>query len=147
MTGGLDPILLAGTARCTWCDREAYPVDAVWLTGEQLLATFAQPHGGDCRGPRAWTVIIDITAAAGHAFSHAPRDNGRRARDYYRRHSCRSCGALAYARYCDVCRCQARTTRGCRCANRARPGGFCGVHLPAAGLAGAVTQPERGKTR
>src|SRR5882724_3016161 len=107
-----DPILLAGAVRCALCDLEAYPVDAAWLTGEQLLAAFTQPHRADCRGPRAWTMVMDITAGPGQVFSHAPRDNARRARDYYRQHSCRACGALTGARYCAACRCQAQTARG-----------------------------------
>jgi hypothetical protein len=127
-----DPILLAGAVRCAGCGRMAYPVDAAWLTDQLMLVTFAQPHRAECRGPRAWIMIMDITMASGQVFTHAPTGNARRAREYYKRNSCRACGILTGARYCAACRCQAQTARGRRCVNRAGPGGFCGVH-PAVG--------------
>jgi hypothetical protein len=123
-----DAILLAGAVRCAWCGREAYPVDATWVTSELVLATFTQPHRTECRGPRAWTIIMDITTDPGQAFMHAPADNARRAREYYRQHSCRACGALAEGRYCDAHRCQGQTLQDRRCTRRAAADGVCGQH-------------------
>lgn len=139
-----DAILLIGAVRCAWCGREAYPTEAIWLTGELALATFAQPHRAECRGPRTWSVIMDTTAGPGQAFSHAPADNARRARQHYKRNSCRGCGTLAAARYCGACRCQAQTTQRRRCANRAGPEGFCAVHTAAAERPDAIpdNQPQ-----
>lgn len=142
-----DPILQASRMSCTGCGREAYPVDAAWLTGDLVLATFTQPHGADCRGPRAWTVIIDTADDHGQTFALAPAGNARRARDYYRQHSCRACGTLTGARYCAACRCQAQTTRGRRCANRAGPGGYCANHLTATGPGAAAASARPGRRR
>jgi hypothetical protein len=124
----VDPLLQARIWCCADCGADAYPTDADWLTGELLLATFSQPHRGDCRSPRTWSAIVSDVARDGASMPYAPGKNSQLARAYYRRNSCRACGALAHDRYCDACRCEATTTRGRRCANRRGRDGSCGRH-------------------
>jgi hypothetical protein len=127
---GPDPYLEARTWSCGRCGGEAWPTDAAWLTGQLVLATFAQAHRGGCRAPRVWAILIDAEAAAPSSFPYPPADNSRRAREHYLRRPCRACGALGTARYCDACRCTGINGRSKRCANKAGPGGCCTFHSP-----------------
>jgi hypothetical protein len=126
-----DPYLCAVPWTCTGCGAKAYAIDASWLTEELVLATYSQPHRGQCPGPRAFVAVVNplalVITRSGYML-FPPTRNARRAREYYRQHSCKACGALAQARYCGGCRCQDTTLRGRRCANRAGPAGTCGRH-------------------
>lgn len=127
-----DPYLCAMMWSCAWCGAEAYATDASWLAGDLVLATYAQPHRGECRGLRTWSAIVDpVSAVLGRqlvTMKSPPTKNARLVREYYRHHSCKACGVLAAARYCDSCRCRETTKQGRRCANRARTGGLCCGH-------------------
>jgi len=121
-----DPFLQAGIYRC-YCGGEAYPADAAWVTEDLVLVTFTQNHRSECRELRTWTALIDTGDELG-TTPRPPTGNGRRARDYYRQHSCRACGVLTAARYCDAHRCQAQTASARRCPNPAGADGLCGTH-------------------
>jgi hypothetical protein len=141
---GSDPYIQARVWSCGRCGGEAWPTNAAWLTGQLVVASFAQRHRGDCRAPRAWAIIIDTGAADHQSFPYPPAGNGRQAREHYRRRSCRACGALAVARYCDACRCTAPNAKSKRCANKAGPGGTCAVHGGAGWAGSAVTETRQG---
>jgi len=38
-----DPILAAGAVSCHTCRRRGWPIDALWISGDQLLVTYAPP--------------------------------------------------------------------------------------------------------
>jgi hypothetical protein len=81
-----DPLVLAGFVSCPRCGRVAYPVDAAWLDGRLVLASFppACPHTravvwlgnpADLRRQRArWCHVR--TRATGDPCRNRSRDGG-----------------------------------------------------------------------
>lgn len=53
-----DPILRAGVARCTRCSRIVFPVDAGWLPGGLILASYPAV----CTHARGTVMIVDPAA-------------------------------------------------------------------------------------
>jgi hypothetical protein len=105
-----DPIL-AAPFRCG-CDAKAYPVDAEWIGGPLILATFEQDCG--CTWNGRWTAVI-TAGQAGEMFP-APRGNALRAWQYYQGRNMHQCAATA-------------KTTGRRCTKTVKePGGRCRVH-------------------
>ena len=108
-----DPILVA-TFICG-CGAKAYPVDAEWIGGALVLATYEQDCG--CAWTGRWTAVV--TAGQDGSMSAPPRDNALRA---WRHYQDQDRGAL------HQCAATAKTT-GRRCANTVKePGGRCRVH-------------------
>jgi hypothetical protein len=105
-----DPIL-AGPFRCG-CGAEAYPVDAEWIGGALVLATFEQVCR--CAWSGRWTAVVTV-GEDGSMFP-PPRGNALRAWRYYQGRNMHQCAATA-------------KTTGRRCAKTVKePGGLCRVH-------------------
>ena len=106
-----DPIL-AGPF-CCGSGVTAWPVDAEWLGGPLILATFEQDCG--CAWSGRWTAVV--TAGEDGSMFPPPRGNALRAwRHYQGRDMLHQCAATV-------------KTTGRRCANTVKePGGRCRVH-------------------
>ena len=103
-----DPILRAGYARCTRCDRINFPVEAEWLTDDLLLAIYPPVCGHATRG-----VMVVVTPGA-----LPERDPGFDLERYF-----------ALDLYLPGRRCAGSTRSGRRCRSPAQPGSeYCQQH-------------------
>ena len=58
-----DALVAAGCNICGTCKQRSYPVDAGWVAGRLVLATFEQAHAPGCTNRHmASTVLIDLGA-------------------------------------------------------------------------------------
>jgi hypothetical protein len=55
-----DPMLVARSLSCRWCEAERYPVRAAWISEQLLLAEY-EPSGYPCRHP-GLVVLVDLDA-------------------------------------------------------------------------------------
>ena len=105
-----DPILRAGFARCTRCSRIVFPVDADWLPGGLILASYPAVCSHAARGA---VMIVDPATLP-------ERDPGFELERYF-----------ALELYLPGRRCAGSTRYGRRCRSPARPGSeYCAMHPP-----------------
>lgn len=75
MTTDQDPLLRAGRITCSCCGRVGLPVDAVWVPGELILASFEHP----CSEALSRVVLVDPALLVTSPELLRPREEGGRA--------------------------------------------------------------------